>query len=196
MIKFTFYPLSSFVLSEKFGIFYDFESPHLAIDGTFTVKNLVFSYQDSLSAKSGKFSFSIGKKFSGLFKNHITVRSFEMIDTKVSVDTKLFAHDDGAVQEEKSELPNRLPFFPIEEINIRNLDFELKESDKIIFSTKKASLYGNGDYRLDMPEIFIAGNSSLKKDFSLGLIFDFTAEERNYALKLLKVNSELLSINA
>ena len=159
LIRFVFYPLSSFILHEQFGIFYDFESPHLALDGTFTVKNLVFSYQDLLSAKSGTLSFSIGKKFSGNFKNHVTVKSFEMTDTKISVDTRLFARNPD---EEESELPNRIPFFPIEEINVKNLDFIVKDGEKTVFSTKKVSLAGNELYRLDMPDIFIAAKGSKK----------------------------------
>lgn len=193
LIRFVFYPLSSFILHEQFGIFYDFESPHLALDGTFTVKNLVFSYQDLLSAKSGTLSFSIGKKFSGIFKNHVTVKSFEMTDTKISVDTRLFARNPD---EEESELPNRIPFFPIEEINVKNLDFIVKDGEKTVFSTKKVSLAGNELYRLDMPDIFIAANSVMKKDLSLDLTFDFTAEDKNYALNLLTINSELFSISA
>ena len=197
LIKFTFYPLSSFVLQNKFGIVYDFESPHLALDGTFTVRNLVFSYKDSLSLKSGTLSFSIGKKFSGLFKNHVTVKSFELTDTKISLDTKFFEQNGEAVQEEeRSELPNRIPFFPIEEINIKNLDFVMKDGEKTLFSTKKASLAGNELYRLDMPDVFIASNSVMKKDLSLDLAFSFTAEDRNYALNSLEVNSELFSISA
>ena len=197
IIKFVFYPLSSFVLQKEFGIFYDFESPHLALDGTFTVKNLVFSYQDSLSAKSGTFSFSIGKKFSGLFKNHVTVKSFELIDTKISLDTKLFAENEKPAENtEDLELPTRVPFFPLEEINIKNLDFEMREGEKVVFSTKKVSLAGNELYRLDMPEVFIASNSVMKRDISLGVTFDFTAEDKNYAINSLKVNSELFSINA
>ena len=190
--------MSSSILQQQFGIFYDFESPHLALDGTFSVKNLVFSYQDSLSVKSETLSFSIGKKFSGLFKNHVTVKSFELINTKISVDTKLFEQKSVAAAEEDevSELPNRIPFFPIEEINIKNLDFVMKEGDKTIFSTKKVSLAGKELYRLDMPDIFIASNSVMKKDLSLGVTFDFTAEDKNYALNSLEVNSELFSISA
>ncbi|MBO4710761.1 translocation/assembly module TamB domain-containing protein [bacterium] len=182
------------ILQQRFGIFYDFESPHLALDGTFSVKNLVFSYQDLLSAKSETVSFSIGKKFSGLFKNHVTVKSFEMIDTKISVDMKLFAQNDE--ESEDFELPNKTPFFPIEEINIKNLDFVVKDGEKTVFSTKKVSLAGNELYRLDMPDIFIASNSVIKKDISLDLTFDFTAEDKNYALNLLEVNSDLFSISA
>ena len=186
--------MSSSILQQQFGIFYDFESPHLALDGTFSVKNLVFSYQDMLNAKSGTVSFSIGKKFSGLFKNHITVRSFEMIDTKISIDTKLFAQDPENTED--FELPDKIPFFPLEEINIKNLDFTVQEGDKTVFSTKKVSLAGNELYRLDMPDIFIASNSVMKKDLSLGMTFDFTAEDKNYALNSLEVNSELFSISA
>ena len=186
--------MSLSILQQRFGIFYDFESPHLALDGTFSVKNLVFSYQDLLSAKSETVSFSIGKKFSGLFKNHVTVKSFEMIDTKISVDMKLFAQNDE--ESEDFELPNKTPFFPIEEINIKNLDFVVKDGEKTVFSTKKVSLAGNELYRLDMPDIFIASNSVIKKDISLDLTFDFTAEDKNYALNLLEVNSDLFSISA
>ena len=186
--------MSSSILQQQFGIFYDFESPHLALDGTFSVKNLVFSYQDMLNAKSGTVSFSIGKKFSGLFKNHITVRSFEMIDTKISIDTKLFAQDPENTED--FELPDKIPFFPLEEINIKNLDFTVQEGEKTVFSTKKVSLAGNELYRLDMPDIFIASNSVMKKDLSLGMTFDFTAEDKNYALNSLEVNSELFSISA
>lgn len=197
MIKFTFYPLSSFILQNQFGIIYDFESPHLALDGTFSVKNLIVSYRDSLSLKSETLSFSIGKKFSGLFKNHVTVKSFEMTDTKISVDTKFFEQNGEAAQdEERSELPNRMPFFPIEEMNIKNLDFVVKDGEKTVFSTKKVSLAGNELYRLDMPDVFIASNSVMKKDLSLGLAFSFTAEDRNYALNSLELNSELFSISA
>lgn len=186
--------MSSSILQQQFGIFYDFESPHLALDGTFSVKNLVFSYQDMLNAKSGTVSFSIGKKFSGLFKNHITVRSFEMIDTKISIDTKLFAQDPENTED--FELPDKIPFFPLEEINIKNLDFTVQDGEKTVFSTKKVSLAGNELYRLDMPDIFIASNSVMKKDLSLGVTFDFTAEDKNYALNSLEVNSELFSISA
>ena len=182
------------------GIFYDFESPYLALDGTFTVKNLEFSYKDSLSVKSGTVSFSIGKKFSGLFKNHVTVRSFEMTDTKVLLDMKLFSETEGQAENientEDTELPNRIPFFPIEEMNIKNLDFVVKDGDKTLFSTKKVSLAGNELYRLDMPDVFIAANSVMKKDLSMGVTFDFTAEDKNYALNSLVVNSELFSISA
>gem|GEM_PF-1342056 len=193
LVRFAFYPLSSSILQDQFGIFYDFESPHLALDGTFSVKNLVFSYQDLLTAKIGTLSFSIGKKFSGLFKNHVTVKSFGMTDTRISVDMKLFAQNSD---EKKSELPNRIPFFPIEEIDIRNLDFEVKDGEKTVFSTKKVSLAGNELYRLDMPDVFIAANSVMKNDLSLDLAFSFTAEDKNYALNLLEVNSELFSISA
>ena len=186
--------MSSSILQQQFGIFYDFESPHLALDGTFSVKNLVFSYQDMLNAKSGTVSFSIGKKFSGLFKNHITVRSFEMIDTKISIDTKLFAQDPENTED--FELPDKIPFFPLEEINIKNLDFTVQEGEKTVFSTKKVSLAGNELYRLDMPDIFIASNSVMKKDLSLGMTFDFTAEDKNYAFNSLEVNSGLFSISA
>ena len=197
LIKFTFYPLSSFILQNQFGIIYDFESPHLALDGTFSVKNLIVSYRDSLSLKSETLSFSIGKKFSGLFKNHVTVKSFEMTDTKISVDTKFFEQNgEAARDEERSELPNRMPFFPIEEMNIKNLDFVVKDGEKTVFSTKKVSLAGNELYRLDMPDVFIASNSVMKKDLSLGLAFSFTAEDRNYALNSLELNSELFSISA
>ena len=194
MIKFVFYPLSSFILQQQFGIFYDFESPHLAWDGTFTVKDLVFLYQDSVSVKSGTLSFSIGKKFSGLFKNHVTVKSFEMSDTRISVDTKLFAQDTD--EDEEFELPTKVPFFPIEEINIKNLDFIMKDGEKTVLSTKKVSLAGNELYRLDMPEVFIASNSVIKKDLSLDLAFSFIAEDRNYALNMLEINSDLFSISA
>ena len=190
--------MSSSILQQQFGIFYDFESPHLALDGTFSVKNLVFSYQDSLSVKSETLSFSIGKKFSGLFKNHVTVKSFELINTKISLDTRLFEENGGAAAEEKdvSELPNRIPFFPLEEINIKNLDFVMKDGEKTLFSTKKVSLAGKELYRLDMPDVFIASNSVMKRDLSLELAFSFTAEDKNYALNLLEVNSELFSISA
>lgn len=193
LVRFTFYPLSSSILQNQFGVFYDFDSPHIDLDGTFSVKNLVFSYQDLLSAKVGTLSFSIGKKFSGLFKNHVTVKSFEMTDTRISVDTKLFTQNP---EEEETELPNRIPFFPIEELNIKNLDFIVKDGDKTVFSTTKVSLAGNELYRLDMPDVFIAANSVMKKDLSLDLAFSFTAEDKNYALNLLEVNSELFSISA
>ena len=193
LVRFTFYPLSSSILQNQFGVFYDFDSPHLALDGTFSVKNLVFLYQDSLNAKIGTLSFSIGKKFSGLFKNHVTVKSFEMTDTRISVDTKLFTQNP---EEEETELPNRIPFFPIEELNIKNLDFIVKDGDKTVFSTTKVSLAGNELYRLDMPDVFIASNSVMKKDLSLDLAFSFTAEDKNYALNMLEVNSELFSISA
>ena len=186
--------MSSSILQKQFGIFYDFESPHLAWDGTFTVKDLVFLYQDSVSVKSGTLSFSIGKKFSGLFKNHVTVKSFEMSDTRISVDTKLFAQDTD--EDEEFELPTKVPFFPIEEINIKNLDFIMKDGEKTVLSTKKVSLAGNELYRLDMPEVFIASNSVIKKDLSLDLAFSFIAEDRNYALNMLEINSDLFSISA
>lgn len=186
--------MSSSILQKQFGIFYDFDSPHLALDGTFSVKDLVFSYQDSLSVKSGSLSFSIGKKFSGLFKNHVTVKSFEMTDTRISVDTKLFAQDTD--EDEEFELPTKVPFFPIEEINIKNLDFIMKDGEKTVLSTKKVSLAGNELYRLDMPEVFIASNSVIKKDLSLDLAFSFIAEDRNYALNMLEINSDLFSISA
>ncbi|MBR4489610.1 hypothetical protein IKP13_03155, partial [bacterium] len=186
--------MSSSILQKQFGIFYDFDSPHLALDGTFSVKDLVFSYQDSLSVKSGSLSFSLGKKFSGLFKNHVTVKSFEMTDTRISVDTKLFAQDTD--EDEEFELPTKVPFFPIEEINIKNLDFIMKDGEKTVLSTKKVSLAGNELYRLDMPEVFIASNSVIKKDLSLDLAFSFIAEDRNYALNMLEINSELFSISA
>ncbi len=186
--------MSSSILQKQFGIFYDFDSPHLALDGTFSVKDLMFSYQDSLSVKSGSLSFSLGKKFSGLFKNHVTVKSFEMTDTRISVDTKLFAQDTD--EDEEFELPTKVPFFPIEEINIKNLDFIMKDGEKTVLSTKKVSLAGNELYRLDMPEVFIASNSVIKKDLSLDLAFSFIAEDRNYALNMLEINSDLFSISA
>ena len=200
LVRFAFYPLSSSVLQKQFGIFYDFDSPHLAFDGTFTVKNLRFSYQDVLKAESGSVSFRIGKKFSGLFKNHVTMKSFEMIDTRITLDTKLFSEnekvDKNSENTEDFELPSRIPFFPLEELNIKNLDFEVTEGEKTVFSTKKVSLAGNEFYRLDMPEVFIASNSVMKKDLALGLSFDFTAEDKNYALNSLEVNSELFSVSA
>ncbi len=193
LIKFAFYPLSSFVLREKFGISYDFNSPNLTVDGTFTVKDIVFSYQGLLSVKSGKLSFRIGKKFSGIFKNHVTVGAFELTDTEIVLDTKIFSGEDTG---EPLELPSKLPFFPMEEINVKNLNFIMKDGEKVVLSTKNVSLLGTSLYTLSMPDIFIASNSVMKKDLNLDLMFDFTAEDRNYALNLLKINSDLVSVSA
>ena len=195
LIKFAFYPVSSAVLQEEFGIFYDFESPHLALDGTFTVKNVKFSYKELLTAESGTISFNIGKKFSGLFKNHVIVKSFEMADTKIFLDTLLFAQN-GEIKPEPSEPLSKMPFFPLEEINIKNLDFVMKEGDKTVLSTKNVSLDGSGLYQLKMPDIFIASNSVMKKDLNLDLTFDFTADEEEYALNMLEINSDLVTIFA
>ena len=195
LVKFAFYPVSSAVLQEEFGIFYDFDSPHLALDGTFTVKNVKFSYKELLTAESGTISFSIGKKFSGLFKNHVIVKSFEMTDTVILLDTLLFAQN-GEIKPEPSEPLSKMPFFPIEEINIKNLDFVMKEGEKTVLSMKKVSLDGNGLYQLKMPDVFIASNSVMKKDLNLDLTFDFTADEEYYALNMLEINSDLVSLFA
>ena len=192
-MKFAFYPVSSRLLKEHFGIFYDFDSPSLSLDGTFAVQNFVFLYRDSVNVKSEKIAFGIGKKFSGIFKNHLTVSYFEMTNTEIYVDTSLFGQDKDA---EPFELPSKMPFFPIEEINVKNLNFVMRDGEKVIFSTKKVSLLGNGFYRLDMPDIFIASNPLIKKDLTFDMTFDFTAEDRNYALNLLELNSDMISVKA
>lgn len=201
IVKFAFYPVSSSFLEKEYGIAYDFDSPQFAFDGTFTLKNLKILYQDSVSVEIESFSFRPGQKFSGIFKNHVVLHLFEIVNTNIVVDTKLFAqnaNEDAEVTENagNSALPSKLPFFPMEEINIRNLNFVLKEGDKTILSSKNLSLSGNGFYRLTMPDNFVASNSVMKKDILFGLTFDFTAEDKNYALNSLEINSELMSLSA
>ena len=198
-VKFIFYPLSLFVLQEKFGIFYDFDSPYLAFDSTFTVKNIRLSYKDSVKTEINSFSFNIGKKFSGIFKNHVVLHSLEMLDANIEIDSKFFAEQGGKPAETDSgemKLPSKIPFFPLEEINIRNLNFTLRDGEKTLLSSKKVSLSGNGFYRLGLPDNFVASNSVIKKDLVFNLTFDFTADEENYALNMLEINSEGFSLSA
>ena len=196
IVKFAFYPVSSSFLAKNFGIVYDFDSPQLAFDGTFTLKNLKILYQDSVSAEIKSFSFRPGQKFSGIFKNHVVVHLFEIVDTNIAVDTKLFTQSVVEEEAEPSELPSKIPFFPLEEINVRNLNFILKDGDKTILSSRNISLSGNGFYRLTMPDTFVASNPVMKKDIVFGLTFDFTAEDKNYALNALEINSGLMSLRA
>ena len=198
-IKFVFYPVSSLILQEKFGIFYDFESPHLAFDSTLTVENIKFSYCDSIKTEIRTFSLNIGRKFSGIFKNHIVLHSLELIDTNIEIDTKFFnERKEQAVKKDSAgiRLPSKVPFFPLEEINIQNLNFTLKEGEKTVLSSKKVSLSGNGFYRLSLPDNFVAANSVMKKDLVFNLTFDFTADEENYALNMLEINSDGFSLAA
>ena len=198
-VRFIFYPLSSFVLQEKFGVFYDFDAPHLAIDGTFTVKNIKFFYQDSVKTEIKTLSLNIGKKFSGIFKNHVVLHSLEILDTNIEIDTKLFvsmAEETKETDSSDTELPSKIPFFPLEEINIQNLNFTLKDGEKTVLSSKKISLSGSGFYRLMLPDNFVASNSVMKKDLVFSLTFDFTAEEEDYALNMLEINSEAVSLIA
>ena len=195
LIKFAFYPLTEFVLSEYFGIHYDFRTPHLAWDGTFTINDVVFSKGEGINVKIESLSLRIGKKFSGIFKNHITIGLFEAVNTDIVIDTGAF----GSKEEEESEpfeFPTKPPFFPLEEINIKNLNFTLKNGEKTILAAKKNSLSGNGFYRLDMPDIFVAAASAMKKDLNLDLTVDFTADDKDYALNEIRLNSEGISINA
>ena len=149
-----------------------------------------------MSAEIKSFSFRPGQKFSGIFKNHVVGHLFEIVDTNIAVDTKLFTQSVVEEEAESSELPSKIPFFPLEEINVRNLNFILKDGDKTILSSRNISLSGNGFYRLTMPDTFVASNPVMKKDIVFGLTFDFTAEDKNYALNALEINSGLMSLRA
>ncbi|MBP5405631.1 translocation/assembly module TamB domain-containing protein [bacterium] len=186
-------------MEKQFGIVYDFDSPRISFDGTFSLHDIKISYRDSVTAEIESFSFRGGQKFSGIFKNHAVLHLFEMINTNITVDTGLLASEgesNSGADSEPMQLPSKIPFFPLEEINIKNLNFTLKDGDKILLSSKETSLSGDGLYTLTMPELFIASNSVMKKDLVLGLTFGFTAEDKSYALNSLKINSELLSLSA
>ena len=200
------YPITLNML-EPLGVFYDFDDISIDWDGNLSIENLKFSYKpegagrEVVNVQSGYFSLSIGQKFGGIFKNHWVLHSLILKNSFVELDfgampAEKAPADEDAASKMLFKIPSKWPFFPLEQLDIENLNLNLKVDEKSSVKVSGLSFNGDKNYLLSIPDITLV-NPSLDEEFSFDFQFGFMAHDTKYQINSLAFNTKKgLSLNA
>ena len=141
LIKFTFYPASSYFL--KFiGVSYDFSDIDLDLDGNIKISNFSILIENLLEFKADRLELGFSRRTSGFLKKDIVIKKFIMHDSVLTFDSEWLTETTDIT------LPDELPFFPLEKIDIENLKVVAVIDQKNGIIADNISLRGNRNYTL------------------------------------------------
>lgn len=191
------YPITLNML-EPLGIFYDFDDISLDWDGNLSIENITFRYKpegsdrEAVKVKSGYFSLSLGQKFGGIFKNHWVLKSLILKNSFVELDLsampKTEKREEKAAPQMLFEIPSKWPFFPLEKIDIENLNLDLTLDEKSSAKLEKVSFKGDKNYLFSIPYAHLV-HPSLEDDFDFDFQFGFMAHDTKYQIDSLRFNT-------
>jgi hypothetical protein len=185
-MRFAFYPLSSSIL-QVFGISYDFKQIGINRAGFINIEKFKLGIEEGLSFESDLIEISITRKFVGIFKNVFVADHLKIVNGNLNLNSKLFE------SEEEFELPEELPFFPLENIEIENFNVSVIENETGIIVTG-LNISGNGLYKILIPEIVLF-HPEIKKNISVKLEADITAIRNNYFIETINIYTDYFKIS-
>ncbi len=144
-VKFAFYPVSSFFL-DIYGIRYDFSRIDYESGRRIVFEDLSIEIKDMLSFKAGKLTFSAGRKSSGFLQKEYVLHYLELIDGELTFDSKWLLEPSDIT------FPETFPFFPLEEVFIKNLSVSAMIDGQNGFIAKNIDISGNGKYEIEMAD--------------------------------------------
>lgn len=187
IINFTFYPASSYLL-KFFGVSYNFSTIDLDFDGNIKISKLSVLIKDLLEFKTDNLEIGFSRRTSGFLKKEIIIRNFTMHDSVLTFDS------DWLTETTDITVPDELPFFPIEKIDIDNLKIVAvidKDNGAI---ADKISLKGNRNYVLTAQntELFAP---NIKENLNIKLKTEIEAHEYVYILSSLDLETKGIKIS-
>jgi len=160
-VKFTFYPISSYFLT-SLGVSYSFSTIDINFDGKIKIEKLELSISKLLHFKTDMLEISFSRRSRGFLKKDIAVRKFKMTNSVLTFDSEWLRKTTDIT------VPDELPFFPLEELNIDNLKIVAVIDEKNGVIADKVSLKGNETYKLKAENTkLFAENISEKLDIKL-----------------------------
>ncbi len=186
-VKFAFYPVSSFFL-DIYGIRYDFSRIDYESGRRIVFEDLSIEIKDMLSFKAGKLTFSAGRKSSGFLQKEYVLHYLELIDGELTFDSKWLLEPSDIT------FPETFPFFPLEEVFIKNLSVSAMIDGQNGFIAKNIDISGNGKYEIEMADNRYF-HSSLKEPVIVDLYANIEAKDFFYAIDNIAVSSKGMVIS-
>ncbi len=186
-VKFTFYPASSYIL-RFFGISYDFSRVDMDLDGNISISGLSVVVDDLLEFRTEKFEVGFSRRTSGFLKKDIVIKKFKLHDSVLTFDSEWLTETTDI------SVPDELPFFPLEEIDIENLKVVAVIDEKNGAVADKISLKGNRTYDL-IAENTVLFAEKLTEKLNIKLRTQIEAHEYVYLLSSLSLNTTGIDIS-
>ncbi len=185
-LRFAFYPISSSVLN-VFGIRYDFSRVSLDRYGVFSISDFELDVENLFSFSANTVEISLTRRFTGLIRKRAVVRHLKVENGYLYLDSQLFDSDDDF------SFPEELPYFPLENIDIRNLNISAVQEDQGVVASE-ITVSGNGTYYISVPEIILM-HPGIEKDVKIKLEAGVTAQQKRYLIEHLDVYSQAFHIS-
>lgn len=186
IIKFTFYPVSSYFL-RFLGISYDFSTVEIDFDGNIGIKKLSVIIDNLLEFSTDNLQVGFSRRTSGFLKKDIVVKKFVLHNSVLTFDS------DWLTETTDISMPDELPYFPLEEIDVENLKIIAVIDEKNGAVLEGVSLKGNREYVLNAQKnkLFAEGMSNL----NIRLNTKIEAHEYFYLLSSLNLSTEGINLS-
>ncbi len=184
-IRFAFYPLSSSIL-QVFGIEYDFSRVSVSINGVFQINDFKLDIENKLSFRSDKVEISIARRFVGIFRNIPVIKHLK-------IDNGNLVLKSGILQSEGDfELPEELPYFPLENIEVTNFSLTAIDNDTGII-LNGLNISGNGLYSISSPDITVI-YPGIERNIEIKMESTVTAYQRKYFIESLNIHTDMFAV--
>jgi len=187
IIRFSFYPVTSFIL-DAFGINYDFSDMSVDTDGTVKLEDLSLNIDGVAGFKCESLAFSIGRRTTGFLKKEFVISRLEIVRGELTFDSKWI------VEPADFTIPETLPYFPLEEINISKFRINAMIDEKTGAVSEDISIKGNGIYKIELPRTSFL-HSSLREKLDLSVSAEIEARGYVYLVNDLSLKSEGISLS-
>ena len=186
IIKFTFYPASSYFL-RFLGISYNFSDIDIDFDGNIKISKFSILIENLLEFRTNRLEFGLSRRTSGFLKKDIVIKKLVMHDSVLTFDSEWLTETTDIT------VPDELPFFPLEELDIDNLKIVAVIDQKNGAVADKISLKGNRNYTLkaENNELFA---ESLAEKLNIKLKTSIEAHEFVYILSSLDLETKGVKI--
>lgn len=187
IVRFSFYPVTSFIL-DAFGIGYNFSDISIDTDGVVRLEDLTVDVDGVVSFKCRMFAFSIGRRTTGFLKKEFVLSRLEIIRGELTFDSKWI------VEPADFTIPETLPYFPLEEVNIDKFRINAMIDDKTGLVSDNISVKGNGLYRIELPGTSLF-HSSLKEKLDISVTAGIEALGYVYLINDINLISKGVSLS-
>jgi len=160
----------------------------LDLDGNIKISKLSILIKDLLEFKTDSLKVSFSRRTSGFLKKEIVIRNLTMHDSVLTFDS------DWLTETTNITVPDELPFFPIEKIDIDNLKIIAVIDKKNGAIADKISLKGNRNYTLTAQntELFA---QNINEKLSIKLKTEIEAHQYVYILSSLELETKGIKIS-
>ncbi|HDT11322.1 MAG TPA: hypothetical protein ENN58_01140, partial [bacterium] len=162
-----------------FGIHYNFSRVGISVHGIVDIHELTLDIDDTLSFKSDLIELSFTRRFTGLLKDVFVVKHLKIVNGDLRLDSK-WMNSEGDF-----ELPEELPYFPLENIDIENFRVTAIDEEQGVIITG-ITVSGNGLYSIKIPDITLI-HPDIEKNIVLELETEITAYQKKYFVESLDI---------